>query len=415
MSEDMYGLEKDSGDYFHDLKLLKQSKNSNFIGQPNVLYPGSGYREAESAYFFENDVLTPLFKRWSREQAAPEIYNYGFEYHESLGAVYSRISAYLLGDWNSCGKVMGLSSWANKNPQLLTNWYFNKYLSKEISKNLPNFSDFYHKLSFFSDSTAQLVKSISSQVYDNSNDNEKNLLLTGGVALNSVVNGKITNELGFKNIYIPPAPGDEGIALGCAYYGYLRLKKEESENDNESFNIVSSKDSDKSTHLFSPYQGRDFTEEDIEDVLADQSNWIDIQKFKSIDSLIDDAANSLANGEIIAWFQGRSEFGQRALGARSILADPRNVTHRQTINQVIKEREWYRPLAPSILSNHLSDWFDIPNHIESNKQFTISPYMSITVPVKIDKQKEVPAICHIDGTARLQERETNRRNAFSSY
>ena len=149
--------------------------------------------------------------------------------------------------------------------------------------------------------------------------------------------------------------------------------------------------------IFSPFQGREFTDTEILDVLLDYSSWINFKRVDNTTELIDLATNDLMNQQIIGWFQSKSEIGQRALGSRSILADPRNITNRQIINSLIKEREWYRPLAPSILDEHVSEWFD---NLSSNNN--ISPYMSITGYIKPVKQSIIPAVCHIDGSARLQ-------------
>ena len=124
MVEDIAGIEVHSGDYMHDLKLIKAQGGEGFVGQPVALFPGSGYREAESAYVFTKNTLKPVFKRWSRERSPPELYNHGFENMESMGAVYSRISAHLLGDWNACGKVMGLAPWHDKQRKDVNGWYF---------------------------------------------------------------------------------------------------------------------------------------------------------------------------------------------------------------------------------------------------------------------------------------------------
>lgn len=112
-------------------------------------------------------------------------------------------------------------------------------------------------------------------------------------------------------------------------------------------------------------------------------------------ALIEDAATSLDEGKVIAWFQGRSEFGQRALGSRSILADPRREEVRRFVNERVKQREWWRPLAPSVLEEQATAWFDI-------KSGNSSPYMSITSSVIEEYRALVPAICHIDDSARLQ-------------
>lgn len=126
MFEDIAGIERHSGDYMHDLKLIKAQGGKDFVGQPLSLASGSGYREAESAYVFTGRSLRPVFKRWSREVSPPELYNHGFENMESMGAVYSRISSHLLGDWNACGKVMGLAPWSGKHRNDAGEWYFSK-------------------------------------------------------------------------------------------------------------------------------------------------------------------------------------------------------------------------------------------------------------------------------------------------
>jgi hypothetical protein len=164
---------------------------------------------------------------------------------------------------------------------------------------------------------------------------------------------------------------------------------------------------------FSPYQGKAYSNEEIQDALLEYSPWIAFTRHNNTDELIETAASDIDGGQVIAWFQGRSELGQRALGARSILADPRIESNRRRINQDIKEREWYRPLAPSVLSEHAADWFTAASSISMNSNANIlgpiitsgtveSPYMSMTALVRAEKRALVPAICHIDGSARLQ-------------
>lgn len=119
----MGGLEGDD-DYMHDLRLLRDTQPENFMGVPTALLPGSSYREAESAYLFDGCSLMPVFKRWTRERSPPELYNHGFENMESLGAVYSRISSQVLGDWNGCGKIMGLASWSGRHRTEAKDWIY---------------------------------------------------------------------------------------------------------------------------------------------------------------------------------------------------------------------------------------------------------------------------------------------------
>lgn len=164
---------------------------------------------------------------------------------------------------------------------------------------------------------------------------------------------------------------------------------------------------------FSPYQGKDYSNEEIQDALLDYSPWIAFTRHINTDDLVDTAASEIESGQIIAWFQGRSELGQRALGARSILADPRIESNRQRINEHIKEREWYRPLAPSVLKEYADDWFTAASSLSMSSSANIlgpiitsgtvdSPYMSMTALVRSEKRALIPAVCHIDGSARLQ-------------
>ena len=172
--------------------------------------------------------------------------------------------------------------------------------------------------------------------------------------------------------------------------------------DNDRIIARTSKDSEDGLvkihqQSFSAYQGRAFSDEEISSVLYEMDAWIEVESFESYDEVVRSAAEDIANGNILAWFQGRSEFGQRALGSRSILADPRERKNRRVINEMIKEREWYRPLAPSVLSEHAGDWF-----VELENDQNMSPYMQFTATVASDKVAIVPSICHVDESARLQ-------------
>lgn len=148
---------------------------------------------------------------------------------------------------------------------------------------------------------------------------------------------------------------------------------------------------------FPAFQGREHTAEAIEAALLDADPWLDVEHFDTSEALVEDAADSIAAGKVVAWFQGRSEFGQRALGSRSVLADPSVQELRRVINQEVKQREWYRPLAPSVLDEHVGEWFE---KLRSGEN--ASPYMSLTATVRPEKIARVSAVCHIDNTARLQ-------------
>jgi carbamoyltransferase len=203
----------------------------------------------------------------------------------------------------------------------------------------------------------------------------KNLCLAGGVALNSVMTGKIKTWFPqIENIYIPPATHDGGLTIGAAQYMWHNVL------DNPR---IEWKDN------FTPYLGRKYSLEEVNRSIADRSDELTIIR----DSSDDDVIDSLFNQEIVSVFGGGSESGKRALGNRSILADPRSPTMKDTINEKVKHRQWFRPFAPSILREEVGNWFteDID-----------SPYMSFVLKFNEDKAKEVPAVVHYDGSARLQ-------------
>ena len=234
----------------------------------------------------------------------------------------------------------------------------------------------------------------------------KNLCLAGGVALNCVANGKILKNEIFKNIWIQPASGDAGGSLGAALgYWFKELSNPRHKNE------------DTSDEMFGSYLGPSFTEKEIEKNLNSLG-----AKYKKYDKeeMIQITANELKNGKIIGWFQGRMEFGPRALGCRSIIADPRSDKMQKTLNLKIKFRESFRPFAPSILREDLNDWFELNYD---------SPYMLLVADIKkniqipeshdnknlfgIDrlnlKRSTIPAVTHVDYSARIQtvHKETN--------
>ena len=204
----------------------------------------------------------------------------------------------------------------------------------------------------------------------------KNIVYSGGCALNSSANKFLTDKKKFENVFINCAPGDNGGALGAAF-------------------VIAAKYNLNLTNIKSPYLGEDFSKNQIKEILEKDHykkklsyNW-----YKSDDELFRSASKYIADGKVIGWFQSKTEFGPRALGNRSILADPRNPNMKDIINEKIKRRESFRPFAPSVLEEFQSEWF------EGN---FFSPYMSSLAIVKKEKRKLVPAITHTDNTARLQ-------------
>jgi carbamoyltransferase len=205
-----------------------------------------------------------------------------------------------------------------------------------------------------------------------------NLCLCGGVALNGVANGRILKEGPFKKIHIPPSPGDAGSAIGCAMYAYYSIFQKER-------NVSLDKDSMIKNNV---YVGPEYNNEKIEEFLKLYN--IPYEKFEH-DQLLKKTVELILKQKVVGWYQGRMEWGPRALGNRSILGDPRSEKMKDILNEKIKHREKFRPFAPSILEEYTSEYFDID---------ISSPYMLLVAKVK--KPEVIPAITHIDGTGRLQ-------------
>lgn len=217
-----------------------------------------------------------------------------------------------------------------------------------------------------------------------------NLVLAGGCIQNSLANGKIYEKTAFKKLYISPASDDAGTAIGSAMIAWNKVSEKQR-------NFI----------MEHPYLGPSFTEKQINDCIHGFSNELSILKCKTEnihnqETICTITASEISKGKIIGWFQGRTEFGPRALGNRSILADPRRKDMKDILNSRIKKREWFRPFAPSILEEKITEWFENSNPV---------PFMEKVYKINKDKQRLIPAVCHIDGTGRLQtvSKKTNPR------
>jgi carbamoyltransferase len=211
---------------------------------------------------------------------------------------------------------------------------------------------------------------------------EKNLCLAGGVALNSVLNGRIMRETPFENFYFQPAAGDAGCSLGACYQIWHSLLGKP-----------------RDYVMQHAYWGPGFSAQECRKALEQRG-----LHFDQLDDgeLTRRVAHHLAEGNMVAWFQGRMEWGPRGLGNRSFLADPRDANAREKLNQQVKLREWFRPLAPSILEERSADVFGTPRR---------DPYMITVFPVAADMKARIPAVVHVDGSARPQtvNKDVNRR------
>ncbi len=210
----------------------------------------------------------------------------------------------------------------------------------------------------------------------------KNLAIAGGVAQNSVANGKIYLHTPFENVYVPPAATDAGTAVGSAMWVYYQLMGNE-----------------RSFQMKTANWGQKFDDQQITAALKQKN-----LKYEKLDDaqLFDVIVESLINGGVVGWFYDRTEFGPRALGYRSILADPRKAETRDILNLKIKKREPFRPFAPSVLEEYVDEFFE-QNHPV--------PFMEKVFKIKPEKQHLIPAVTHVDGTGRLQtvSKQTNPR------
>ena len=200
-----------------------------------------------------------------------------------------------------------------------------------------------------------------------------NLCMAGGVAQNSVANGKILARTTFKNVYIPSAGHDAGTAMGSALYLYNHILKKE-----------------RLKPIYSAFTGSKFSNDEIESLLKEKN--ISYRKV-SDEELYEIVSERLINAGVVGWFQGRAEFGPRALGHRSIIADPRRSDAKELLNSKIKRRESFRPFAPSILEEFVGEYFELNDRV---------PFMEKVFPIKKEKQAAIPAVTHVDGTGRLQ-------------
>ncbi len=427
---------------FDQLKLI----DKNFKDTKKIKFSDHHYSHASSAFFpspFEEAIVLTLdgVGEWATTtigigkgnslEIKKEIY-----FPHSLGLLYSAFTYYTGFKVNSGEyKLMGLAPYGNpiyKNLILkelvdvkedgsfrLNMKYFNYATGLTMTNNKfsnlfghpPRKSDKELLTQFHMDVAASIqvvTEEIILKITKNlSNEYKiKNLCMAGGVALNCVANGKILKEGNFENIWIQPAAGDAGGSLGAALaYWHKELKKPR---------LVQKNDSMSGSYLGPSYDNK-IIEKELKDLKA-------VFKRSKGDDLIKEVAKQLSNQKIIGWFQGRMEFGPRALGCRSILADPRSEKMQKILNLKIKFRESFRPFAPSILNGEIGNWFNINCN---------SPYMLLVSEIKkslqiemTEKQKKlfgidklnakrsnIPAVTHVDYTSRIQtvHADTNKR------
>src|SRR3954464_11130966 len=343
-------------------------------------------RESESYYKFSGSRLECLKKVWmepDRGFLSDEFYNM-----PGLGALYSRASTYIFGDWNKCGELMGLAPYGRREQV--------KHLLELTGGKLhvphwtPEFKEPYVLDSGSWDGSPSMRhwEDLAWRVQDDTENvllararwlrettGAKNLCIAGGVALNCVANGRVARESGFEHFWIQPAAGDDGIAIGCAYYGYLEILKRR-----------------RSFVMDHSYVGKRYTDKEVADATSKFLVRIQITARRS-EEVCRDTVRLLAEQRVIGWFQGGSEFGPRALGNRSLLADPREPGMKETLNRRVKHRQAFRPFAPIVLAERAKEVFEGEED---------SPFMLIAKRVRPEWRDRIPAVVHVDGTARVQ-------------
>lgn len=345
-----------------------------------------GFFEKDSYYSFHHDRMHPVYKDFSPWGLSLKEYpmHPGTTKH-SIGGLYQAVSTYIFGGFDDSGKLMGLAPYGK--PGVFTDSVFDlrdgrvfvRYdWMRKFTTPVRAYEDFKQRFQHYADIAYWIQHEVENAILYIINSRRQqwpsqNLCYAGGVALNAVANGRILSNTPFKNFYIQPAAGDNGLAIGCAYYGWLEVLKRR-----------------RVMHDGSSFFGKHYTEQRIAKALQKRC---DAVNHLPAGNHIECAADLLAAGKVVGWFQAGCEFGPRALGNRSILADPRLADKRDFINSRVKAREDFRPFAPSILGEDL-------------EQFTQNrrddPYMLTVVNIRSEKRHLIPSVVHNDGSARIQ-------------
>jgi carbamoyltransferase len=351
------------------------------------------YAERDSFYFFNGKEMQPLYKDFSLvkyDHKPGEVYLPTARH--SIGGLYAMASNYCFGDFHQAGKLMGLAPYGNRaayTEELFIlhdgRYVVNEELMRSCFTRPVDLSGsmFKDNFQYYADIARWVQEEAERAILYLFEHRMKlhphgNISYAGGVALNAVTNTRIKQLPGIKTLYIEPAAGDNGLAIGCAFYGWMQvLQKEKVKHDG-------------STFFGRPYQ-QDEVITAIEAYAAAHPE--KIISYKKEPGYIDIAAGFLASGKTIGWFQSGAEFGPRALGRRSILANPAVKNIQQHINHDIKFREDFRPFAPAVLYDDKDLYFQMGLE---------SPYMILIDKIRDEWKDKMPGIVHVDGSCRVQ-------------
>jgi carbamoyltransferase len=341
----------------------------------------------------------------------------------SLGLLYSTVTAYLGFRVNNDEyKVMGLAAYGKKDKYqeafdelivvnndgsyALNMAYFDYAWTQRMpSKKMASLFGYpirkpeskiyqYHK-----DIAAALQKKLEEVVFKllqaaHDKYHVDNLCLSGGVALNSVMNGRILSLTSFKKIFIPPDPGDAGGAMGAALYVTLNPSVVKNYVGRKKQPVVKHK---RIASTFTPYLGPDYTRRQVETTLQKYKSQLKYKYFPDQEELLETTSDLIIKKQVIGWFQGRMEWGPRALGNRSILADATDPKMKDILNAKVKHREMFRPFAPVILEEHVPDYFEADKPLP-----VITKYMLMVYPFTEKGKKDIFSVVHVNGSGRLQ-------------
>lgn len=372
----------------------------------NLLYPADEskksleecYCERNSYYWARGNCIALIERDFDRPGEV------GF------GKAYNIVNNYIgLGSYLQVGKTMGLSSYGKLEGNFKTANLWDMGDDGRLISKMTETNDLIKDLEvFLDDNDIKLPERIGEKLYKKQEYKNlayfiqyqlnkwsfekmkylskkvgiKNICISGGVGLNGIMNYHIEKEMNVP-LFVPPYPSDPGQALGNAIYGYLNKTGKDANS------VIAKVDFGKFSYL-----GTECSNEEIGKELINLKKEYNI-KYKKIDDAPKYAAKLIADGKVIGWFQGRSEYGARALGNRSVLADPSSIKIRDKLN-VLKRRELFRPIAPSVLSEYVSEYF-------KGKESLLDDYMLSVKYVKKEKRESIKGVVHINGTSRLQE------------
>jgi carbamoyltransferase len=347
-------------------------------------WPVEDGAEIISLYAADGTRIRPIEKHLVANGAWAQKDEEGVLQFGSLGGMYSVVAAQIFGDLLEAGKVMGLAPYGR--PTIPKEEFFTRtpdgrfVFGRELSRRFRGLESWPAHQSEYEDLAASTQAALEESILYLVERlhvlcPSENLCYAGGVALNSVANERIIGESAFENVYIMPAAEDSGPAIGAAYHGLWQLTKRNTRR-----------------LLVHDAVGREYAPAEVSHAIGQS---LGVREVESED-VISDAVDLLCEGNIVGWFQGRSELGPRALGQRSILCDPRRPDGKEVLNRRVKHREGFRPFAPVVLLEEVENWFEVEGKDPR------SPYMLRVCDFKEEKKQLVPAVVHIDGTGRFQ-------------